>query len=64
VRAQVLTPLEEASILGSKVDAKSIMCYQIPGAITKDGKPIVGGKNIDKTDYAFAASVYPKAKAA
>ena len=64
VRAQVLTPLEQSSILSSKADAKSIMCYQIPGLITKDGKPIVGGKNIDKTDHAFAASVYPKAKAA
>ena len=67
VRAQVLTPIEETSILGNKADAKSIMCYQITGAITKDGKPIVGGKNIDKSDYAFAASIYPrypKAKAA
>jgi hypothetical protein len=36
------------------------MCYQIPGSLTKDGKPIVGGKDIDAKDRAFAANVYPK----
>jgi len=60
VRAQVLTPIEQSSILGTKVDSHSIMCYQIPGTLTKDGKPIVGGLDIDKRDFAFAASVYPK----
>jgi Astacin (Peptidase family M12A) len=61
VRAQVLTPIEESSLLGTPhADPRSIMCYQIPGAITKDGKPIVGGKGIDKKDYAFAASIYPQ----
>ena len=29
---------------GTTADPKSIMCYQIPGEITKDGKPIVGGR--------------------
>ena len=62
VRAQVLTPLEQSSLLGTKVDAHSIMCYQIPGNLTKDGKPIVGGLDIDKIDFGFAASVYPKPK--
>ena len=60
VRQQVLTPLEESSILGSATDARSIMCYQIPGTITKNGKPIIGGVDIDKRDYTFAASIYPK----
>ena len=65
VRAQVLTPLEESSLLGTTPDPKSIMCYQIPGIITKDGKPIIGGKDIDASDYGFAAQIYPKkAKAA
>jgi hypothetical protein len=36
------------------------MCYQIPGAITKDGKPIPGGSDINRKDFAFAASIYPK----
>jgi Astacin (Peptidase family M12A) len=61
VRQQVLTPLEDTSLLGTAhADAHSIMCYQIPGSLTKDGKPIIGGKDIDKRDFAFAASVYPK----
>jgi hypothetical protein len=61
VRQQVLTPLEESSLLGTpRADPKSIMCYQIPGSITKDGKPIIGGKDIDAQDEAFAAKIYPK----
>ncbi len=61
VRHQVLTPLEESSLLGTAIaDAQSIMCYQIPGIITKDGKPIIGGVDIDKQDYAFAGKIYPK----
>ena len=61
VREQVLTPLEDSSLLETgHADVHSIMCYQIPGVLTKDGKPIVGGLDIDKTDYAFAASCYPK----
>lgn len=57
---QVLTPIEEAAIRGNRADPKSIMCYQIPGEITKDGKPIAGGLDIDKSDYAFAGQIYPK----
>ena len=61
VRQQVLTPLEESSLWGTvHSDAHSIMCYQIPGSITKNGKPIIGGVDIDKSDYAFMAKVYPK----
>jgi hypothetical protein len=36
------------------------MCYQIPGSLTKSGKPIIGGADIDKQDYDFAALLYPK----
>jgi len=39
------------------------MCYQIPGTLTKDGKPIVGGKDIDSSDAAFAGKIYPKNRA-
>jgi len=60
VEAQVLTPIEQSTIIGTTPDQMSIMCYQIPGSITKSGKPIVGGLDIDKSDYAFAGSVYPK----
>lgn len=63
VRAQVLTPIEESSLLGTPTaDPNSIMCYQIPGSLTKNGKPIIGGVDIDPSDYAFAGSIYPKKK--
>lgn len=61
VDAQVLTPLDEKSIRGTPTtDQDSIMCYQLPGSITFDGQDIRGGTDIDQSDYAFAASVYPK----
>lgn len=61
VRHQVLTPIEESSLLGTvHADPRSIMCYQIPGSITKNGKPILGGTDIDKQDAEFAAKLYPK----
>jgi Astacin (Peptidase family M12A) len=61
VDAQVLTPLKEASLMGTPVDQTSIMCYQLPGMITKDGKPIPGGIDINTTDCGFCGSIYPKA---
>jgi Astacin (Peptidase family M12A). len=61
---QVLTPIEDSSILGTpKPDPNSIMCYQIPGSITKSGAAIPGGKDIDKLDFSFVATIYPKGKA-
>lgn len=61
VRQQVLTPIEESSMLGTThTDPNSIMCYQIPGSITKDGLPILGGLDIVESDYAFMAQIYPK----
>ena len=40
---QVLTPLEDASIMGTPTaDQTSIMCYQISGECTVDGQPITG----------------------
>jgi hypothetical protein len=62
VDQQVLTPLEESSLIGTlHPDPFSIMCYQIPGEITKTGQPIIGGTDIDAEDEAFAARIYPKA---
>jgi Astacin (Peptidase family M12A) len=61
VRQQVLTPIEEGSLLGTaQADPNSIMCYQIPGTITKDGQPILGGIDIDESDFQFMAGIYPK----
>ena len=64
VRQQVLTPIEESSLVGTTADPKSIMCYQIPGSITKNGKPIVGGLDIDASDFEFSAKIYPRTGAA
>ena len=36
------------------------MCYQLPAAIMKNGKPIKGGKDINPRDHRFASSLYPK----
>lgn len=58
---QVLTPLAKKSIIGtSEADPLSIMCYEIPAEITKDGEPIRGGDDINVNDYRFAGQVYPK----
>jgi len=61
VRQQVLTPLEESSLIGTPAsDTMSIMCYFLPGTITKDGEDIEGGSKIDEIDFQFAAKIYPK----
>ncbi|OON68546.1 M12 family metallopeptidase [Hymenobacter sp. CRA2] len=60
VNRQVLTPLSRNSIMGTPPDQTSIMCYQLPGDITKDGQPIRGGLVINSTDFAFAGQLYPK----
>lgn len=58
---QVLTPLSDSSILGTPdTDRTSIMCYQIPASITKDGNAIPGGTDIDTIDAAFMGSIYPR----
>lgn len=60
VDQQVLTPLDERSLMGTPADQTSIMCYQLPGSITRDGRPILGGTDINESDYDFVAEVYPK----
>jgi hypothetical protein len=60
VDQQVLTPLGPNTIIGTEPDMDSIMCYQLPGEITRDGRPIRGGADINQTDGAFAGVVYPK----
>lgn len=58
---QILTPLEESSIMGTEdTDQSSIMCYQIDGSLTIDGQPILGGLDINELDHSFAAIVYPR----
>lgn len=61
-RQQVLTPLEERSVMGSALsDETSIMCYSLPASITKDGRPVVGGADLSATDRVEAAKLYPLA---
>lgn len=61
VDEQVLVSLDEASIMGTDAaDPLSIMCYQIPGPVMKDGKAVPGGRDITRTDASFAGSLYPK----
>lgn len=64
VDQQVLTPLDERSIMSTPADQTSIMCYQLPASITRDGKPILGGVDINRTDYVFAGQIYPNAAGA
>ncbi|MCZ6859596.1 MAG: hypothetical protein O7I42_04855 [Alphaproteobacteria bacterium] len=55
-----MTTIEKRSLLGTPhADETSIMCYQIPGANTKDGRPILGGIDIGPQDAAFVAQIYP-----
>jgi hypothetical protein len=62
VLQQVLTPLDERSIRGTPhAEETSIMCYGLPGSIMLDGQPVPGGSRITEEDFAFAASLYPKA---
>jgi hypothetical protein len=64
VDQQVLTPLDDRSIMGTPPDEDSIMCYQLPGSITRDNQPIRGGTDINATDTAFCGRIYPKSGAA
>ena len=60
VNSQVLTPINSMTLLATSIDEQSIMCYSMPGSCTKDGKPVLGGKDINDTDYWFAGHIYPK----
>jgi hypothetical protein len=64
VDQQVLTPLDDRSIMGTPADEDSLMCYQLPGSITRDGQPIRGGADINATDAAFCGRIYPQTGAA
>lgn len=56
---QVLIPLEVSTILYTDhADQTSIMCYQVDGSLTKDGKPVLGGTDINELDHEFAAKIY------
>lgn len=56
---QVLSPLNEANLIATDADSTSIMTYQLPGTVTKDGNPIPGGADINANDYDFVTKIYP-----
>lgn len=59
-RSNVLTPLEERTLFGvPPVEEQSIMCYQLPGSIMKDGRPLLGGDRLTDTDLDYIATCYP-----
>lgn len=61
VMNQVLKPLSEDSIMGTKdADETSIMTYRLPGLITKSGRAIPGGDKIAPQDAEFVGRIYPK----
>jgi hypothetical protein len=60
VDQQVLTPLDERSLMATPADETSIMCYQLPGSITRDRRPILGGMDINQSDYDFVGQIYPR----
>jgi hypothetical protein len=60
--SNVLTPLSEADIVATALtDETSIMAYQLPASITKDGRAVVGGGDINDTDFSLAAKLWPLA---
>lgn len=59
VDAQILTPLNPTAIRATAPDVRSIMEYEFPASITRNGVEIPGGLDIDPTDGSFAASIYP-----
>jgi hypothetical protein len=61
VEAQVFTPLEQASIMGTKPDDTSIMCYRFEAHLTIDNVPIFGGMAPNANDFDFMRTIYPKA---
>lgn len=61
--SNVLTPVSESNfaIASPRADESSIMCYSLPGQITYDGRPIIGGNDFSSTDKEYAAKIYPLA---
>jgi hypothetical protein len=59
VRDQILTPFSLADTEETEEDDASIMMYFFDGSLTLDGKPIVGGADIDDRDKRLVAEVYP-----
>ena len=64
VDSNVLTSIDNNTLLGGPIDSTSIMCYSLPAEIMKDGKAVPGGPDINDADRGFATSIYPPRTAA
>lgn len=60
VNAQVLTPLNEATLTATPADVQSIMTYDLPSEIMKDAVAVPGGTAINEQDGSLCARCYPK----
>lgn len=57
---QVLTPFDNSALIATAAtDQTSIMCYDLPAAIMKDGIAVHGGTDINNLDATFAGQLYP-----
>lgn len=57
---QVLSPEPAANLtVIAGADERSIMCYTLPGSITKNGQAIPGGSVLTETDKRSVGSFYP-----
>ncbi|MFA6245580.1 MAG: beta/gamma crystallin-related protein [Mucilaginibacter sp.] len=62
-RSNILTALDPAGLRATaQPDIVSIMCYNLPGGIMKDGIAVTGGVDIDQKDGEFAIEVYNRIK--
>jgi hypothetical protein len=59
--SNVLRAEAEENLVATPIDESSIMAYWLPGSITKDGKPVVGGKDINDVDHSLATKLWPVA---
>ena len=56
----MLRPLDEEAIMATPIDVTSIMAYQLPGSIMKDGVAVPGGDVLTASDREFCHRLYPK----
>jgi hypothetical protein len=65
IRQQVLTPLDDRTfVFSTPADTKSIMAYDIPPQLTRSGRGVIGGLDINDNDYRAVSIIYGTSRAA
>jgi hypothetical protein len=59
VDQNILTPINESTLVGSDPEEQSIMCYQFDGDLTIDNVPILGGTDLTERDKVTIAKLLP-----